>query len=68
MQPHGDQVPPPVEGGYDQAKWFNHLIQKKKKNPLKSKINLLSLQITQNTEAIFPPLTEYITIFAALWA
>lgn len=41
---------------------------KKKKNPLKSKINLLSLQITQNTEAIFPPLIEYITIFAALWA
>lgn len=39
-----------------------------KKNPLKSKINLLSLQITQNTEAIFPPLIEYITIFAALWA
>lgn len=63
MQPHGDQV----EGGYDQAKWFNHLI-KKKKNPLKSKINLLSLQITQNTEAIFPPLIEFITIFAALWA
>lgn len=54
MQPHGDQVPPPVEGGYDQAKWFNHLIQKKKKIHWKVKLTCYPYKLPKILKLFFP--------------